>query len=220
LVLRALATDSSLAILGTSETGVPDHSATDQQILSALGTAASVSNRPEVGSAFLLLVGISGGAPEAFGFTVRLPGRIAALLLRVPSNLLALPLAESRLVPTYMVLAENDVTVSNQGTTFVFETNRALRALWGMAVEPGTVHFQLTAESQAVQTSWLKAMVGLRLPAAAGGALRSVSEDAGWLGNRSTNAIAPFATYTGDPLVASWLPTAAVAQEWRDLVTP
>ena len=219
-LLRALATDSGLAILGMSETGVSDGAVTDQRILSALGTAASVSNRPELSSAFLLLLGISGGGPEAYGLTMRLPARVAALLLKVPAVFNELPTPEARLVPTYMNLAANDEVVSNEGTIFAFQTNRALGALWGIAVEPEIGHGQLTDESQAVATNWLRVMVGLRLPAAAGGALRNVTEDSGWLGNRATYEVAPFASYAGDPLVASWLPTQATAQEWRDLVTP
>ena len=76
---RTLASDYDLAILGTSERGLPDATATDQRLLGALETAAIASGRPELREAPLLIYGISGGAPEAFGLTLRRPERVPAL---------------------------------------------------------------------------------------------------------------------------------------------
>jgi hypothetical protein len=71
-----------------------------------------------------------------------------------------------------------------------------------------------------VMMSWLATTLGLRLPASPGGALRSEAESSGWLGDQTTYEIAPFASFGGDPAVASGLPTAATAAEWQGLVTP
>jgi hypothetical protein len=40
----------------------------------------------------------------------------------------------------------------------------------------------------------------------------------GWLGNRSTGAIAGFACYSDNKLLASWLPSEQTARDWQAMV--
>jgi hypothetical protein len=52
--------------------------------------------------------GISGGTPQAIGFTARNPERVGALLLKVTAPPERLNSAETLAVPSYMILAEQD----------------------------------------------------------------------------------------------------------------
>lgn len=215
--LRAFATDSGLALLGTSQQGLPDEAATDQALLQALASAAASASRPELASAPIITIGVSSGGPTAFGFMLRNPDRVAATGLRNP-NVLGTAPASSRQVPVIFWLSADDEVISPTYATQTFEANRAQRAIWGIAVEPNTRHSGLTAEGRDAIMVWLAAVVGARVPATAGGALRQVDEASGWLGDRTTGDAAPFAAYAGDPLTAAWLPTAAVAAQWEALV--
>ena len=64
-------------------------------------------------------------------------------------------------------------------------------------------------------------ILGLRLPQpGAPGALRSIDQASGWLGNQTTFAIAPYANYADNKLDASWFPSQGTAQAWQAFVTP
>jgi hypothetical protein len=67
----------------------------------------------------------------------------------------------------------------------------------------------------------MDAVLALRLPQAgtpAGQALRSIDQASGWLANRSTTAVAGYSCFSGDKLVASWLPTEQTARDWQQIV--
>lgn len=219
-LLRTLARDSGLAMLGTTEQGLPDAAATDAALLQALATAASASGRPELTSVPVIMLGISGGGREAWGFTMRNASRVAGMILRTPAQWSAVATPEARQVPAMILLAQYDSVTGTTAQTQVFEANRALRAIWGLALEPNTVHYQQTEEVRTAMLGWIAAITGLRLPAPPGGAPRALSEEQGWLGNRATYEVAPFASYAGDPLTASWLPSGTVGADWQALVTP
>lgn len=217
--LRTLARDSGFALLGTG-TVFPNEITNDAVILGALQDLADITARAELSSAPFIMLGISGGGPEAFGLAQRQAARTAAFALLVPQTISTFLSPATQLVPGYLSLAETDVVVNNAHTTQVFLDNRAAGAIWGLAVEPGQGHADLSDLRRTVVLNWVAVAAGLRLPAAQGGALRSVEESSGWLGNRTTFDIAPIASYSGDPLLASWLPTAGTAEDWLALVTP
>jgi hypothetical protein len=218
--LRALARDSGLAVLGSGQLGWRNEGSDDALILGALQSGGVASGHPELASAPLIMLGISGGGPGAFGMTQRQASRVAAFTLLVPSGLSTFLSAAAQQVPGYVSLAELDEVVDNVTTTQDYLNNRAAGAIWGLAVEHDVGHEELSQEARTALVNWITTAVGLRLPASPGGALRGVAESSGWLGNRTTYEIAPYASYVGDPLEASWLPTAATANTWRELVTP
>jgi hypothetical protein len=71
-----------------------------------------------------------------------------------------------------------------------------------------------------VLLGWMEAVLALRLPAAAGGGLRPIAEDSGWVGDRETAAVASFDDYELDKSQASWLPSAETAEDWSAFVSP
>ncbi|MEZ4458031.1 MAG: hypothetical protein R2882_16015 [Gemmatimonadales bacterium] len=217
--LRNLAATQRIAILG--QTGrfatLPDSPASDQLIMDAIGTGAALSGRPELGSAPMIIWGVSGGAPEASGFAARNPQRVAGLFLRVPLRVSLLTSESQRRVPTYMALAELDVLVDNAANTAAFEANRRGGALWALAMEPAVIHHELSPVQRKAAIDWMQEILQLRLPATPSGRLRRIAEPSGWLGDRATGKAWRWGRYPGDRRLASWLPTRETAELWENL---
>ena len=218
--LRTLAADHGLAMLGTSRYGydaIPNLPQSDELIFEAIGEAARISGHRELASAPIFVYGISGGTPQAAGFTARNPARTGALLLKVPAPPERLGSAATLAVPTCMILAERDDIVNNEAVVAAFESNRRAGGLWAMAVQPGVPHHSLTAGHRALSVNWLRAIVELRLGASAQDPLRTVPESAGWLGHPDFG-VSDWMGYVGDRTAASWFPSRATAEEWWEFV--
>jgi hypothetical protein len=217
---RELAATHGLAVLGSSRAAMTNGPDSDQLLLDAVQTAAGMSGRPELPTAPMLVYGMSGGAPQASGFTARNPNRVAGLFLKVPVGVAAVTSGNTLGVPTYMVLAELDAFVDNAVLTAAFETNRRAGALWALAKEPAVPHHSLTPVQRQVTIDWISTILELRLPASPSGPLREIAEASGWLGDRVTGEVGPWANYPGDRALASWLPSQAAAEQWEALVGP
>jgi len=218
--LRTLAADHGLAMLGTSRYGpdaMPNLPQSDVLIFEAISEGARISGRRGLASAPIFVYGISGGTPQAAGFTARNPARVGALLLKVPAPPERPNLAEALAVPTYLILAERDAIMNNQAVVAVFESNRRAGGLWAVAVEPDVPHHSLTPSHRTITVNWLRAIVELRLGAAAQDPLRDVPESSGWLGDPEMG-ISAWADYPGDREAASWFPSRATAEEWWEFV--
>lgn len=212
--LREMARVQNLAIIGTSMAAMPNGPASDQLIRDALDAIAKKSGRAEIANAPILLYGLSGGGPEASGFTARNPERIAGLFLKSPQSvdLLTTPAALS--VPTFVVLAELDAFIDNSAIKAAFQANRKSGALWGLAMEAGVAHHDLTPAQQELTSNWMYTTLNARVDPDEGG-VAAYSETLGWLGDHVTGEIAPWSSYSGDRSSASWLPSNAVALDWQ-----
>ena len=217
VMLRDLAARRGLAILGVGRfgpTALPNEPASDQLLLDAIAEAAALTGRSDLVDAPFLMYGLSGGGPEATGFTQRNPERVAALFLRVPS--VAGPLTGRALeVPAYMVLAEFDTFVDNAMLTATFEAHRAAGAPWALALERGAIHFTLTPATRELIVNWMDAILPFSAP---GGTIHRRPPQVGWLGDPSTGGIAPTRRFDGDPAKASFFPTRPLAAEWAAFI--
>ena len=216
--LRTLASAYGLAVIGTSLTAMADDPEWDPILVDYIGELGEMSRHPELRTVPVLVYGMSTGAPEAIGFTVRNPGRVAGLFLKVPSAVSSVTSGDALRVPTYVVLAELDAFVNNATLTTAFERNRGAGALWALATEPDVPHHSLTSAQRELTINWISTILDLRLPATSSAPLREIPETSGWLGNRATGEAAPWATYSGNRALASWLPSEATAQEWERFV--
>lgn len=211
-MFRDLAAERGLAILGSGRMGptaYPNEPASDQLLLDAIAQAATLTGRTDLLDAPLLLYGMSGGGPEATGFTQRNPERVLALFLKVPVS--AGPLTGQALhVPAYMVLAELDAFVDNTMLSATFEAHRAAGAPWAMALEPGVPHHLLSPAQRELTVDWMRAI----LPLGIAGPFRQNPPQVGWLGDPETGQIAPARTFAGDRSAASWFPTRPLAVQW------
>lgn len=213
---RSFAASREIAVLGTSLAALPNGPASDEALREALREAAAVSGRPELADAPLLLYGMSGGAPQASGFMVRNPDRVAALFLKVP--VAVEPVSGAALdVPAYMVMAELDAFVDNAALTDAFEAVRGAGGLWARALERNVVHHSLSPAQRTFTLNWMNTILDLRLGGTGTSPLKSVESSSGWLGDAANGDVTPWASFQGDPGTASWLPTEATADEWQSL---
>lgn len=215
-MLRDLAAERGLAILGSRRFGpwrYPNDPASDQLLLNGIAQAAALTGRSDLLDAPLLIYGISGGGPEATGFTQRNPVRVSALFLTAPLS--AGPLTGQALqVPAYMVLSELDAFVNNTALTATFQAHRAAGAPWAMAVEPGVPHHWLSPARRELIVDWMRAI----LPLGNADPFRQTSPHVGWLGDPATGHIAPAQTFTGDRTTASWFPKRPLAVQWAEFI--
>jgi hypothetical protein len=222
--LREMASVYRLAILGrrssTPINPIVNSPETDVLLLDAVEAAAAMSGHAELPSAHLLMYGLSGGAPQASGFTARNPERVVGLFLKVPVSVSSVTSGEALGVPTYVVQAEVDAFVNNAAVATAFQANRAAGSLWALAKEPGVIHHSLTSLHRQVTINWMSTILDRRLRGARGQTLVRIAPASGWLGNLSTGEASPWATYAGDRTLASWLPSGSTAHEWETLVAP
>ncbi len=221
LAFRTLASTSGLAVLGTSAAAMANEPGSDQLLQDAVQTAGLLSGRPDLPSAHLLMYGMSGGAPQASGFTVRNPEQVAGLFMKVPESVTPVTSGDALQVPAYMVLAELDAFVDSTGLVAAFVASRSAGALWGLAKESGVPHHSLSPAQRQLTIDWLSTIIELRLPATAcSEPLSEIAETSGWLGDRATGAAAPWVSFPGDRTSASWFPSEATAREWETFIAP
>jgi len=212
--LRAMAETMNLAVIGTSRAAMANSVESDQALADAMKTAAAASGRREIAYAPVLMYGLSGGGPEASGFTARHPERVVGLFLKAPLDVESLSTAAARAVPTYMVLAEFDTFVDNKKLTAKFEANRGAGALWAAALEPGVPHHFLTPAQQDITQGFMYDVLSARL-AEGTVALAPVIESVGWLGNPTTREVAEWNSFDGDRRSAAWFLSGEGAEQWR-----
>jgi len=218
LGFRTLASTSGFAVLGTSLAAMANDPSSDQLLLDAVQTAGAMSGRPGLSTAPVLMYGMSGGGPQASGFSARNPGRVAGLFLKVPVGVSSVTSGDALLVPAYVVLAELDVFVDNPALTAAFVGNRGAGALWALAMEQGLPHFSLSPAQRQATISWMSTILELRLPSTPSEPLSEIAETSGWLGDHATGESASWVSFSGDRALASWLPSEATAGEWETLV--
>ncbi len=216
--LRALAASRGLAVLGTSRAGMPNSAASDQAIVQAIQQAATLSGRTDLPNAPFLLYGLSGGAPEASGFTVRNASRTAGLFLKVPAGIEAATSGPALGVPAYVVLAQTDAFINNGTISAAYAANRAAGAPWALAMEMGVVHHSLSPIQRDLTVDWMNTILGLRLGNAPSDQLRAVTESSGWLGDPASTEVMAWSSYSGNPRSLSWLPSQGSAEKWRAFV--
>ncbi len=216
--MRSMAASRGLAILGTSRAAMPNAAASDQAIIEAIQQAATASGRTDLPTAPFLIYGLSGGAPEASGFTVRNASRVAGIFLRVPSSFESITSGPALGVPAYVVLAQMDAFVNNTTLNAGYSANRSAGAPWAVAMELGVPHHALSPAQRDLTIDWMNTILGMRLGNAPLDPLRAITESSGWVGDPSSTEIAAYSSYTGNPRSASWLPSQAAAEKWRAFV--
>ena len=185
-------------------------------LMNAVGTAGSQSGHPELANVPYILHGHSSTACFAYEFAVAHPDRTIGFI--TAKNSCTADPGGAVAVPGYFFFGEKDPVVSAGVTAQMrihVEQNRARGALWAFAIEPNAGHAQV--ENQSLLFRWITTLATLRVPGAGSG-LQPLAETAGWLGDHTTFAIAPYTSFTRSTSSASWLPTVETAQDWRALV--
>ena len=199
-----------VALIGT--TTLEDEPASYATLLGALTAFGTLSEHPELANIPIFIVGHSMGGCTAYGFSRAHAARVAGFLTMKGGCHYPGPAAAAAGVPGYFLIGELDAPHREENITGVFEAGRAGGAPWAISIDAfghgPIVDFDLMFE-------WIDAVLAARLPATAGGALRAVAEADGWLGDRSSGAIATYACYGGARASASWLPSQEAALGWQ-----
>ncbi len=193
------------------------------------------SGHPELAKAPWALWGHSGGGHWAGGMVLVYPERVVAAWLRsgVPlfkedpkrTSIKAHTLPDAALQVPVMCNpgTQEGVTVKEGRFALVWPANEAFfkevrgkGGLVGVAVDPLTAHE--CGNQRYLAIPWLDACLSARLPQVAGEPLRPMPTSDVWLAPITGGEALPAAKFTGDPLAAAWLPSAAVARQWMQYV--
>ena len=213
--VRAFAETHALVVLGFEYLG-DNTNDTYEQMADALTQLAGQSGFAEVEEVPLLFMGHSAGGCHAYGITRQRSERVIGFISSKGGCHRQLDGGPAQTVPAYLFIGQDDRDDNNENIEDFFVQNRADAALWAVAVEPGSGHYYVA--DVALQIEWMETVLRRRLPETPG-PLLPLDEADGWLGNRTTHVIAPYACYEGDKLAASWLPSEQTARDWQHFVS-
>jgi predicted esterase len=186
----------------------------EKVFLAALEKLAETAHRPEIKTVPWVLWGHSGGAFWITSMTARHPERVAVAVAQ--SGCRELGTNEAALkIPILHHNGRQDIL----NNTPQFIKGRSLGALWAYAVNPDTetsMDGHQCHDLRMLCIPWIDACLELRLGKPGDAKLRDLNFAAGYLGDRVSKAIAPVASFNGDPTTASWFPTRLLAEKWID----
>lgn len=197
-----------VALVGT--TTLQDNAGSYQVLLSALADFGVQSQHPELANIPILFVGHSMGGCTAYGFTRAHAARVAGFITMKGACHNLGPAQGAGSVPGYFLIGNLDELYRRENITAVFEAGRAGGAPWAVSIDPYQ-HGPFVDLN--LMFDWMEAVLAARIPDTPGGALKATTESAGWLGNRSTGAIASWPCYNSVRSSASWLPSQKTAVE-------
>ena len=200
----------NVALIGT--TTLTDNPGSYDTLLQALTEFGTQSLHPELANVPIFFVGHSMGGCTSYGFSRIHGARVAGFLTMKGGCHNQGPALAAVGVPGHFLIGALDAQYRADNITGVFEAGRAAGAPWAISIDAfqhgPIVDFDLAFD-------WIDAVLTARLPLTPGGPLRSVTETAGWLGDRSSGAISTHACYASDPSSASWLPSQETALDWQ-----
>jgi pimeloyl-ACP methyl ester carboxylesterase len=200
----------NVALVGT--TTLLDQPADYEKLLQALSQFGAQSLHPELAGIPILFVGHSQGGCTAYGFTRAHAARVAGFVTMKGGCHNPGPAGAATTVPGFFLIGRMDEPHRTANITPVFEAGRAAGAPWSLSTD-AFGHGPIV--DLALMFAWIDAVLTARLPATTGAPLRAMTETVGWLGNRSTGAISPYACYGSTRSSASWLPSRETALGWQ-----
>ena len=200
----------SVALIGT--TTLVDNRASYDMLLAALASFGTQSLHPELAQVPIVFVGHSMGGCTAYGFSRIHGDRVAGFLTMKGACHTVGPSLAAATVPGFFLIGGVDAPYRRDNITAVFEAGRSGGSPWALSTD--AFDHRPIADID-LMFDWIEAVLAVRIPAAAGEPLRSVTETAGWLGNRSTGAIATYDCYSSTRTSASWLPSQETALSWQ-----
>ncbi len=187
-----------------------------QALLDTLGALASRANHPELAGAPLLLWGMSAGGQFDYEFAAWKPERVIAFVVNKGGiYYTALTPRASRDVPGMLFIGGKDLDSRVQTITGLFAVNRRAGALWALAEEPGVAH--VVGRSRDLSLIFFEDVLPLRL--GENGALKPLTEKAGFLGDPKLKSFHAVSDGAAPSYPASWMPTARVARAWAAMMT-
>lgn len=202
--------DGNVALVGT--TTLLDQPADYEKLLQALSQFGAQSLHPELASVPILFVGHSQGGCTAYGFSRAHAARVAGFVTMKGGCHDPASAGAAAAVPGFFLIGRLDEPHRTANITPVFEAGRAAGAPWSLSID-AFGHGPIVDLD--LMFAWIDAVLTARLPATTGAPLRAMTETVGWLGNRSTGAVATYACYGSTRSSASWLPSREAALGWQ-----
>lgn len=200
----------NVALIGT--TTLVDNAASYETLLRALSDFGTQSLHPELANIPIFFVGHSMGGCTAYGFSRVHGARVAGFFTMKGGCHSPGPAAAAAGVPGHFLIGQVDEPHRRENITAVFEAGRAAGAPWAVSIDPfqhgPIVDFDLLFD-------WIGAVLAARLPLTPGAPLRAVTVTDGWLGDRSSGEISPYACFSSTRSSASWLPSEETALDWQ-----
>ena len=199
-----------VALVGT--TTLLDQSADYEKLLQALSQIGEQSVHPELASIPILFVGHSQGGCTAYGFSRAHAARVAGFVTMKGGCHNPAPAGGAASIPGFFLIGRFDAPHRSENITGVFQAGRAAGAPWALSIDDFG-HGPMADLD--LMFDWIDAVLTARLPATAGAPLLAMTETSGWLGDRTTGAIARYACYLSSASMASWLPSQETALGWQ-----
>src|ERR671914_2064191 len=181
----------NVALVGT--TTLVDNPASYETLLRALSDFATQSQHLELANIPIFFVGRSMGGCTAYGFSRVHGARVAGFLSMKGGCHNPGPAAAAAGVPGHFLIGALDEQYRRENITAVFEAGRAAGAPWTLSIDPfqhgPIVDFDLMFD-------WIDAVLAARLPPTPGAPLRAITVTDGWLGDRTSGAIATYACFS------------------------
>jgi hypothetical protein len=201
-----------VALIGT--TTLVDAPASYETLLQALPEFGRQSEHPELANIPIFFVGHSMGGCTAYGFSRVHGARVAGFMTMKGACHNTGPALAAAGVPGYFLIGGFDAPYRKENITAVFEAGRAAGAPWAVSID--ALGHDPIADLDLL-FDWIETVLTARLPATAGAPLRSMTETAGWLGDRSSGAISTYGCYGSTRASASWLPSRETALNWQQM---
>ena len=204
----------NVALVGT--TTLVDNSASYQTLLQALSSFGAQSQHPELADIPIFFVGHSMGGCTSYGFTRVHGARVAGFMTMKGACHNTGPANAAATVPGYFLIGGADEPFRKANITAAFEGGRSAGAPWAVSIDAFDHRPIVDLD---LMFDWIDAVLAARIPATAGAPLNAMTETAGWLGNRSTGAIATYPCYNSTRSSASWLPSQETAENWQRMAS-
>ncbi len=223
---QAFAGKERLALIGVHFADKPPRGFVEQYIdvkrgsgdalLTAIDHLGVRAGHRELAVAPLLLWGMSAGGEFNYEFAAWKPERVAAFVVNKGGVYYSGILSEAaRNTPGLLFTGEADMPSRIGIISGLFLMNRRAGALWGYVSERGLAHVE--GHSPELARTFFAEVLAQRLPSA-GGALRPLSPETGFIGDPKSGEVRP--ARPGDPgdQTSAWLPSAEAARAWAAVV--
>lgn len=184
-----------------------------QAFLDALVQLGAASGHPEVGTAPLLLWGMSAGGEFNYEMAQWKPDRVLGFVVN-KGGIYYTAQAEraGRDVPGLFFVGETDLEFRNDIIRGIYSANRRASALWALVEEPGVGHE--VARSREMAVMFYEELLRLTEVGA-----RQLEHDDGVLCDPKSNACGPAAGADAKRYPTAWLPSRSLADAWMAITT-
>jgi dienelactone hydrolase len=223
---RELATKHGLALVGVYLTDklhedmfiehyVDVRRGSGRAFLEAMVQLGESSGHPEVGTAPLLLWGMSAGGEFNYEMAQWMPRRVLGFIVNKGNIYYTAQAGRAgREVPGLFFIGETDLEFRNDIIRGIYSANRRARALWALVVEPGVGHE--VARSREMAAMFFEELLALRLT---DNGMRALELSEGFLCDPKTNTCGPAADAEAKRYPTAWLPSQELADAWRAVTT-